>query len=388
MSLGTYKVVLLGEGRVGKTSIASRFVDDTFDSGQISTVQANMYSKKRIPVEGTLEASRAGEKSKGRKYVDIALWDTAGQERYHALGPIYYRNANGAVLVYDITDADTFERIRMWIKELRQVVGDNIHIVICGNKSDLESDREVNLAMAEKFARAQGASHFSTSAKTNEGVGEAFQCLVQKILASLGLVSPDGAPASPGGDGEGEDEDENDANGDDFPTLGGKKGGSKSKKASTPTTKRGGVRIALDDDEAAAAAPPVEEETSRKKTKKGGAKIADDEATGGTARAAGGFGYDDYGSYGNYHSQVGGSSSAGASPADDGAGSDKEGFISGDGTKGKNSSAKAAPPAAPRPAASTAASPPQPSAKSQPITLDDKGKKGGKKEKKDKDCGC
>lgn len=172
----TFKVVLLGEGRVGKTSIAGRFINDTFDSQEVSTVQASMYSKKKVLIE-----KKAKDEDQEDRYVDIALWDTAGQERYHALTPIYYRKSNGAVLVYDITDADTFDRIKMWIKELREVVGDDIHIVICGNKSDMEKEREVELAMAERFAKDQGAKHFSTSAKTKLGVSEAFSYLARRI---------------------------------------------------------------------------------------------------------------------------------------------------------------------------------------------------------------
>lgn len=71
------------------------------------------------------------------------IWDTAGQERFHALGPIYYRDANGALLVYDITDRDSFTKVRNWVKELRKIVGKNIVLVIAGNKSDLEKQRQV-----------------------------------------------------------------------------------------------------------------------------------------------------------------------------------------------------------------------------------------------------
>lgn len=70
--------------------------------------------------------------------VNLAIWDTAGQERFHALGPIYYRDAHGAVLVYDITDVDSFQKVKVWVKELRRMVGGDICLVIAGNKIDLE----------------------------------------------------------------------------------------------------------------------------------------------------------------------------------------------------------------------------------------------------------
>ncbi|KAJ8983845.1 hypothetical protein NQ317_016450 [Molorchus minor] len=108
---GTYnfKVVLLGEGCVGKTSLVIRYVEDKFNSNHISTVQASFLNKK-INVDGT--------------HINLSIWDTAGQEKFHALGPIYYRSSNGAVLVYDITDEDSFQKVKNWVKELRKNAGD------------------------------------------------------------------------------------------------------------------------------------------------------------------------------------------------------------------------------------------------------------------------
>ena len=84
------------------------------------------------------------------KRVNLSIWDTAGQERFHALGPIYYRDANGAVLVYDITDADSFAKVKNWIKELRKMLGNEISLAIAGNKIDLEKQRHVSLQQAEE----------------------------------------------------------------------------------------------------------------------------------------------------------------------------------------------------------------------------------------------
>ena len=124
-----YKVVLLGEGRVGKTSLVRRYLENEFSDKQKSTVQANMYSTKDLQI--------------GEHTARIAIWDTAGQERFRALGPIYYRDANGALLVYDITDAETFEKVRTWVRELRKMVGDDIRICVAGNKYDLKGKRQV-----------------------------------------------------------------------------------------------------------------------------------------------------------------------------------------------------------------------------------------------------
>merc|ERR1712159_529982 len=101
-----FKVVLLGEGRVGKTSLLLRYVKDSFSDSQAPTVQAPYLSK---PV-----------KLENDSRVTLNVWDTAGQERFHALGPIYYRDADGALLVYDITWKESLDRVKKWVGELRK----------------------------------------------------------------------------------------------------------------------------------------------------------------------------------------------------------------------------------------------------------------------------
>jgi Ras-related protein Rab-21 len=135
MSVERFKVVLLGEGRVGKTSILLRYTKGEYSDRQVSTLQAS-YLDKRVTV--------------GTTTVNLSIWDTAGQERFHALGPIYYRDASGALLVYDITDAESFNKVKNWVKELKKIVGNDIIIVIAGNKIDLEKNRNVDEAEALK----------------------------------------------------------------------------------------------------------------------------------------------------------------------------------------------------------------------------------------------
>jgi Ras-related protein Rab-21 len=125
-----FKVVLLGEAGSGKTSILVKYVKGQFSKRREATVQAN-FMEKRVDV-GTPPTS-----------VQLYIWDTAGQERYHALGPIYYRDSNAAILVYDITDGDSFEKVQRWVKELRKVIAEDLPIVIAGNKIDLENRRVV-----------------------------------------------------------------------------------------------------------------------------------------------------------------------------------------------------------------------------------------------------
>eukprot|EP01004_Peranema_trichophorum_P008748 NODE_7499_length_771_cov_53.888889_g6888_i0.p1 GENE.NODE_7499_length_771_cov_53.888889_g6888_i0~~NODE_7499_length_771_cov_53.888889_g6888_i0.p1 ORF type:complete len:211 (+),score=24.77 NODE_7499_length_771_cov_53.888889_g6888_i0:79-711(+) len=164
----TYKICLLGEGRVGKTSLVRRYTVGEYSDTEQSTVQANMFTKKTVTVDD--------------RKVSIAIWDTAGQERFHALGPIYYRDAQGALLVYDITDYDTFKRVQHWIKELKSVVGPDIDIVVAGNKCDLERNRQVTQEEASHFCNSVGAHHFLTSAKLPKNVNESFQELTKMMV--------------------------------------------------------------------------------------------------------------------------------------------------------------------------------------------------------------
>lgn len=120
---------------MGKTSILLRYTKGEYTDRQVSTLQAS-YLDKKVIIGGTT--------------VQLSIWDTAGQERFHALGPIYYRDASGALLVYDITDAESFNKVKNWVKELRKIVGQEITIVIAGNKCDLEKNRAVNVDEAER----------------------------------------------------------------------------------------------------------------------------------------------------------------------------------------------------------------------------------------------
>merc|ERR1712029_598560 len=123
----------------------------------------------------TLQASYQDKKLNiGGQRAHLSIWDTAGQERFHALGPIYYRDANGAILVYDITDADSFAKVKNWVKELRKMLGTDISLAIAGNKTDLEKQRHVSLQQAEEYAKSVGSTHFNTSAKMNKGIEELF----------------------------------------------------------------------------------------------------------------------------------------------------------------------------------------------------------------------
>lgn len=166
-SLSLYVCACKMAGRVGKTSILLRYIKGEYDERQVSTLQAS-YLDKRLVVDNAK--------------VQLSLWDTAGQERFHALGPIYYRDADGALLVYDITDEESFKKVRTWVKELRRIVGDDIDITIAGNKVDLQRNRKVDEDEARRYAESVGATHFNTSAKLNRGLEDVFVDLTKRML--------------------------------------------------------------------------------------------------------------------------------------------------------------------------------------------------------------
>jgi small GTP-binding protein len=153
----SYKVVLLGDASVGKTSLFSRWADDLFDPAQRPTIGAGFRA---IPLEldGTVH--------------NIHIWDTAGQECYRSTCPFYIRNARAAMLVYDITLRVSFENLNDWLKIVRDV--GEIPIVVVGNKADLAVRRAVDQETAFEWAQQQNAKFYETSALTDILVKEAF----------------------------------------------------------------------------------------------------------------------------------------------------------------------------------------------------------------------
>ncbi|KAJ8484610.1 hypothetical protein OPV22_017095 [Ensete ventricosum] len=177
----TFKLVLLGDGRVGKTSLVLRYVNNVFSEKQETTVQAS-YLTKRLVIGGVP--------------ITLSIWDTAGQERFHALGPIYYRDADAALLVYDITDTDTFLRVRKWVKELQQMASKDIVMVIAANKSDLIRSKNYDIQGAESYATTIGAKLFLTSAKSGTGINDVFLDIAARLLQKKKNITTGSQPCS------------------------------------------------------------------------------------------------------------------------------------------------------------------------------------------------
>jgi len=163
-SKSNFKVVFLGKSGVGKTSVTLRFCRDTFQIGTEATIGASFLTKIMT--------------TSSDRQIKFEMWDTAGQERYRALAPMYYRNADAAVLVYDITDPESFLALRSWYQELQKNVP-NCIVILAGNKLDLE--RGVPREGPEQFSVEHECPLFEVSSKTGENIGNLFSTLLQLL---------------------------------------------------------------------------------------------------------------------------------------------------------------------------------------------------------------
>jgi len=162
-----FKLVLLGDSAVGKSSLVLRFVKKTFFEYQESTIGAAFLTQ-TVALNDCV--------------VKFEIWDTAGQERYHPLAPMYYRGAAAAIVVYDVTNRQSFQRAKSWVKELQRQGNANICIALSGNKVDLaDGGRQVEADEAKAYADENGLLFFETSAKTNQNVNEMFRSIAVKL---------------------------------------------------------------------------------------------------------------------------------------------------------------------------------------------------------------
>ena len=158
------KLVMVGETGVGKTSLGLRYTKDVFRPYLDSTIGAAYFSRTIDMDESRLR---------------LNIWDTAGQERYHSIAPLYYRGANGAIVVYDITNKQSFQRAKGWVNELKKTRNPDLVMVLSGNKADLASNRKVEQEEGEAFAKKYEMQFLETSAKTALNINELFHALVK-----------------------------------------------------------------------------------------------------------------------------------------------------------------------------------------------------------------
>ncbi|KAH0786928.1 ras-related protein Rab-13 [Histomonas meleagridis] len=163
----TYKLLIVGESGVGKTCMLLQFADNSFEENFLSTIGVD-FKVKEISVDG--------------KKVKLQIWDSAGQESFKNITTSYYRNSSGLIIVYDITDHESFKKISDWVEEVRQFVP-NAPLILVGNKCDMEEKRQVFPDEGRELAKNLKMEFIETSAKTAYNIEEAFKVIAKQLIA-------------------------------------------------------------------------------------------------------------------------------------------------------------------------------------------------------------
>ena len=161
-----YKIMVLGESKVGKTSLIKRFTKDQFGGVYLTTVGMD-FQDKIIEIED--------------KKIRLQVWDTAGQERFRNVTKSYFQSSHGLLVVYDITDKESFEKINFWMKNIKENAPENAKLILVGNKCDLANERQVSYEEGEKKASDYNIKFFESSAKEGTNVKEFFFYLANEI---------------------------------------------------------------------------------------------------------------------------------------------------------------------------------------------------------------
>lgn len=175
-----FKILLIGDSAVGKSSLLLRFTDGTFEASQQSTIGVDFKVKMM---------TTAGKRCK------VTIWDTAGQERFRTLTSSYYRGAHGIILVYDVTRPETFEHLEQWLGEVQMYCpagGKHVVKLLVGNKTDRIEDRAVATRDGEAWARAHGCLFLEASAKSEDNVASCFEEVIARILETPALLAGTG----------------------------------------------------------------------------------------------------------------------------------------------------------------------------------------------------
>lgn len=161
-----FKLLLIGDSGVGKSCLLLRFADSSYIESFISTIGVD-FKIKTIELDG--------------KIIKLQIWDTAGQERFRTITSSYYRGAHGIIVVYDITDPDSFSNVKQWMAEIERFACENVNRLLVGNKCDLTNKRQVEYQVAKEFADKLNIPFLETSAKTATNVSKAFTMMAAEI---------------------------------------------------------------------------------------------------------------------------------------------------------------------------------------------------------------
>ena len=162
-----FKILLVGNSSVGKSSLFLRFVDDIWNETFVPTIGVD-FKIKTIEVE--------------KKNVKLQIWDTAGEERFRTIISSYYKGAHGILLMFDVTDYDSFESLENWLIEIEKNANKNVIKLLIGNKIDLEENRKVSYNQAKDFADSNGIQYIETSVKLNTNVNQAFWEIGKELM--------------------------------------------------------------------------------------------------------------------------------------------------------------------------------------------------------------
>jgi len=165
-----FKLLIIGNSSVGKTSFLFRYADDSFTSAFVSTVGIDFKVKTVFRQD---------------KRVKLQIWDTAGQERYRTITTAYYRGAMGFILMYDVTSEESFSSVHDWCTQIKTYSWDNAQVILVGNKCDMEDERVISYERGKQLADSLGLQFFETSAKENINVRAVFERLVDMICEKM-----------------------------------------------------------------------------------------------------------------------------------------------------------------------------------------------------------
>jgi len=160
-----FKILIIGDGTSGKSSILNRYTDNTFNTNYTSTIGVD-FKTKIVKIND--------------KTVKLQIWDTAGQERFKAVTTVYYRGINGILLVYDVTSRISFNNIDRWIDEIIKYAPPDVLILLIGNKSDF-AERQVSIEEGIEKAKELNLLFIETSAKDNINIEKAFEIIAEKL---------------------------------------------------------------------------------------------------------------------------------------------------------------------------------------------------------------
>lgn len=193
-----FKLLLIGDSGVGKSCLLLRFADDTYTESYISTIGVDFV---RSFVTAALTKENQNDRTRwkdceatNRKRHCMTCytnrqWDTAGQERFRTITSSYYRGAHGIIVVYDVTDQDTFSNVKQWLQEIDRYATEGVNKLLVGNKSDMTEKKVVEYTVAKEFSDGLNIPFLETSAKSATNVEQAFLTMARQIKERMGNAS-------------------------------------------------------------------------------------------------------------------------------------------------------------------------------------------------------